>query len=155
MKKKIIILVLLAAVVFAAGNFIYERLHVSLHTDEGGQSVSIIGGADAVEEITATYTSISMQEAKEVFATKGDYIILDVRRADEYADGHIPGAINVANEAIGEEDPAELPDENQLIYVYCQSGRRSKQAADKLVALGYSNIVECGGFLDWTGDIEK
>ncbi len=103
----------------------------------------------------AEYTSISMDEAKEVFATPGDYIILDVRRADEFAGGHIPGAINVANEDIGSEQPAELPDLDRVIYVYCRSGRRSKDASAKLAAIGYTNIYEFGGILDWDGEIEK
>ena len=108
-------------------------------------------------EKTMTYKQISMDEAKQIFESDGDnsYIILDVRRSDEFADGHIPGAINVANESIGAESPAELADKNQLIYVYCRSGNRSKQAAEKLVALGYTNIVEFGGIIDWTGEIEK
>ena len=100
------------------------------------------------------YTSITMEEAKKVFAATGDYIILDVRRADEFAEGHIPGAINIANEDIIDTEPEELPDKNQTIYVYCRSGNRSKQAAAKLVAMGYTNIIECGGIIDWTGEIE-
>ena len=96
-----------------------------------------------------------VKEAKEIFETPGDYIILDVRRADEYAGGHIPGAINVANESINDTCPEELPDLNQTIYVYCRSGNRSKQASEKLVSLGYTNIIEFGGILDWTGEIEK
>ena len=80
---------------------------------------------------------------------------MDVRREDEFAEGHIPRAINVANESIGAEAPAELTDKNQRIYVYCRSGNRSKQAAEKLAALGYTNIVEFGGIIDWTGEIEK
>ena len=87
--------------------------------------------------------------------TEKGYIILDVRRPDEYAGGHIPGAINVANESIGNRQISELPDKGQLILVYCRSGRRSKEAAEKLVKLGYTNIVEFGGILDWTGEIEK
>ena len=100
------------------------------------------------------YTSITMEDAKKVFASTGDYIILDVRRADEFAGGHIPGAINIANEDIIDTEPEELPDKNQTIYVYCRSGNRSKQAAAKLAAMGYSNIIECGGIIDWTGEIE-
>lgn len=99
--------------------------------------------------------NITMAEAKEIFQTPGNYIILDVRRADEFAAGHIPGAINVANESILSDPPAELPDMDRLIYVYCRSGNRSKQAAAKLVAMGYTHIVEFGGFLDWTGEVEK
>lgn len=104
-----------------------------------------------------TYSQISMKEAKEIFESDvdGSYIILDVRRADEFAEEHIPRAINIANETIGTEAPAELPDKNQVIYVYCRSGNRSKQAAEKLAALGYTNIIEFGGIIDWTGDVEK
>lgn len=103
----------------------------------------------------AQYTSISMDEAKEIFKTPGDYIILDVRRADEFADGHIPGAMNVANESIVDKEPVELPDKQQAIYVYCRSGNRSKQASEKLAKMGYTNIIEFGGILDWKGNIEK
>lgn len=101
------------------------------------------------------YKSITMEEAKDIFAKGGDYIILDVRRADEYAEGHIPGSINVANESIGSDMPKELPDKNQVIYVYCRSGRRSKEASSKLAAMGYTNIIEFGGIIDWTGKVEK
>ena len=102
-----------------------------------------------------SYKSISMSEAEDMMKNEKDYIILDVRTAEEYKEGHIPNAINVANETIGEDEIAELPNKNQLIMVYCRSGRRSKQAASKLVKLGYSNIVEIGGIIDWKGDIEK
>ena len=102
---------------------------------------------------TNTYRQISMDEAVAMMAEETGYIILDVRRADEFAEGHIPGAINVANESIGTDEIPELPDKNQLIMVYCRSGRRSKEAAEKLVKLGYTNIVEFGGILDWKGEI--
>ena len=101
------------------------------------------------------YRQISMSEAVRMMETEKKYIILDVRRADEFAEGHIPGAINVPNEVIGTEEIAELPDKAQLIFVYCRSGRRSKEAAEKLVKLGYTNVVEFGGILDWKGEIEK
>ena len=101
------------------------------------------------------YKQITMSEAVKMMETENNYIILDVRRADEFAEGHIPGAINVANEVIGTEEIPELPDKSQLILVYCRSGRRSKEAAEKLVKLGYTNIVEFGGILDWKGEIEK
>lgn len=101
------------------------------------------------------YDTITMDEAKEIFETEGDYIIVDVRRTDEFADGHIPNAINIPNESIGGADIPELPDKEQVIYVYCRSGNRSKQVAEKLVGMGYSNIVECGGILDWKGEVES
>jgi len=103
----------------------------------------------------AKYTSISMEEAKKIFATPGDYIILDVRTAGEYANGHIPGAINVANEKIGDKKPEELPDTDQFIYVYCRTGHRSKLASAKLAKLGYTNVIEFGGIMSWDGKIEK
>lgn len=101
-----------------------------------------------------TYRQISMDEAVVMMAQESGYVILDVRRADEFAAGHIPGAINVANESIGTDEIPELPDKDQLIMVYCRSGRRSKEAAEKLLHLGYTNVVEFGGILDWKGEIE-
>ena len=79
-------------------------------------------------------------------------MILDVRRVDEFAAGHIPGAINIPNESIGTDEIPELPNKDQLILVYCRSGNRSKQASKKLVDLGYTNIVEFGGIIDWPGE---
>ena len=101
---------------------------------------------------TNTYRSITMDEAVDMMAKETGYIILDVRRPDEFAAGHIPNAINVPNESIGTSEIPELPDKNQLILVYCRSGRRSKEASEKLVKLGYTNIVEFGGILDWKGE---
>ena len=106
---------------------------------------------DSPSAESGSYRQITMAEAVAMMAEKENYIILDVRRADEYAEGHIPGAINVANEDIGTAEIPELPDKSQLILVYCRSGRRSKQASEKLVKLGYTNIVEFGGILDWKG----
>ncbi len=113
----------------------------------------LVGCAAAPAE--ATYRQISMEEAVTMMAEEDGYIILDVRRADEFAAGHIPGAINVANESIGTDEIPELPDQDQLILVYCRSGNRSKQASQKLADLGYINIVEFGGINDWPGEIEK
>ena len=104
---------------------------------------------------TNPYRQISMDEAATMMAQETNYIILDVRRPDEFAAGHIPNAINVPNETIGTAEIPELPDKDQLIMVYCRSGRRSKEAAEKLVKLGYTNIVEFGGILDWKGETVK
>ena len=101
-----------------------------------------------------SYTEISMEEAVAIMATEENYIILDVRTTEEFAEKHIPNAINIPNETIGSEELAELPDKNQLILIYCRSGNRSKQASEKLVALGYTNIYEFGGINDWTGELE-
>ena len=99
-----------------------------------------------------SYTQITMEEAVSVMEKEKGYIILDVRTVEEYTDRHIPGAICVPNETIGTGDIPELPDKDQLILVYCRSGNRSKQAAEKLVKLGYTNIVEFGGINAWTGE---
>lgn len=99
-----------------------------------------------------SYTQISMEEAVAMMQEETGYIILDVRTAEEFAEKHIPNAINIPNEVIGTEEIAELPDKDQLILVYCRSGNRSKQASEKLAALGYTNIYEFGGINDWTGE---
>ena len=110
------------------------------------------GCAAPVEEIT--YRQINMDEAITLMEEESDYIILDVRTPEEFADKHIPGAINIPNETIGTTGIPELPDKDQLILVYCRSGNRSKQASEKLAMLGYTNIVEFGGINDWPGEIE-
>ena len=110
------------------------------------------GCAGTSNNQTNAYRSITMDEAVTMMAQETGYIILDVRRPDEFAAGHIPNAINVPNETIGTAELPELPDKDQLIMVYCRSGRRSKEAAEKLVKLGYTNIVEFGGILDWKGE---
>ena len=98
------------------------------------------------------YQQISMNGALEMMEEQTDYIILDVRTPQEFAEKHIPNAINVPNESIGDKTIPELPREDQLILVYCRSGNRSKQASEKLVALGYTNVYEFGGINDWTGE---
>ena len=113
------------------------------------------GCAGTSNNHTNTYRSITMDEAATMMAQETNYIILDVRRPDEFAVGHIPNAINVPNETIDTAEIPELPDKDQLIMVYCRSGRRSKEAAEKLVKLGYTNIVEFGGILDWKGETVK
>ena len=100
----------------------------------------------------ASYTQISMDEAVTMMEEETDYIILDVRRPDEFADKHIPNAINVPNETIGEDEIPELPNKDQIILVYCRSGNRSKQASKKLAALGYTKVYEFGGINDWKGE---
>ena len=110
------------------------------------------GCAGTSNNQTNTYRQITVDEAVTMMAQETGYIILDVRRPDEFAAGHIPNAINVPNETIGTAEIPELPDKDQLIMVYCRSGRRSKEASEKLVKLGYTNIVEFGGILDWKGE---
>lgn len=100
-----------------------------------------------------SYKHISQETAKEMMTRDDGHVIVDVRRQDEYSEGHIPGAILIPNESIGTEQPEALPDLDQIILVYCRSGRRSKEAAQKLFDMGYTNIYEFGGIIDWTGEI--
>ena len=111
----------------------------------------LLAGCSAPAE-DASYRQISMEEAITMMEEESGYIILDVRTPEEYAEKHIPGAINIPNETIGTAEVQELPDKDQLILVYCRSGNRSKQASEKLAALGYTNIVEFGGINDWPGE---
>ena len=101
------------------------------------------------------FEQISQLEAKRIMNNEEGYIIVDARTEGEYVTGHIPGAICIPNESIGTEMPVELPDKEQLILVYCRSGNRSKQAAKKLAAIGYTNIKEFGGIMTWDGEIEQ
>ena len=112
----------------------------------------LTGCAAPAEEIT--YRQVNMDEAITMMEEDSGYIILDVRTPEEFADKHIPGAINIPNETISTEEIPELPDKDQLILVYCRSGNRSKQASEKLVKLGYTNVVEFGGIIDWPGETE-
>ena len=112
----------------------------------------LLTGCGGNPDTQASYQQISMEKAIELMNTQTGYLILDVRTQEEYDAAHIPGAICIPNESIGEEAPAQLPDKGQLILVYCRSGNRSKQAAEKLVKLGYTNILEFGGIIDWPGD---
>ena len=115
------------------------------------RSGQIMDGEDMF--LPAAYTQISQEEARERMGRDDGHVIVDVRRQDEYDAGHIPGAILIPNESIGTEPPKELPDLNQIILIYCRSGNRSKQAAEKLAAMGYTNVYEFGGISTWTGEI--
>ena len=102
-----------------------------------------------------SYTQISQEEAKTMMEADDGHIIVDVREQFEYNGGHIPGAINIPLTSISDEQPSELPDLDQVILVYCRSGRRSKLAAQKLFDIGYTHVYEFGGINEWTGEIEK
>ena len=122
-------------------------------------------GARKTAENTATqavdtsenlgYRQITQDEAQKLMKSEKDYIILDVRTPEEFAEGHIPGAICISHDTITDAPIPELPDKNQLILVYCRSGRRSKLAAEQLAKNGYTNIAEFGGIIDWIGEVVK
>ena len=103
----------------------------------------------------AVYVNITAEEAKQIMDREEGYIILDVRTQEEYDQGHIPGAIVISHEEIAEKAEEVLTDKDQLILVYCRSGRRSKIAAEALVELGYTNIKEFGGIIDWPYEVER
>jgi putative phage shock protein E len=106
-------------------------------------------------ETSGSYKTISSTEAQQMIEENKDALILDVRTAAEYESGHIPNAVNLSNEDIQAGKVDSLKDKSQLIMVYCRSGNRSRQAAQKLAELGYTNVVDFGGIQSWQGDIEK
>ena len=97
----------------------------------------------------SSYEQITPAEAKVLMDSEDGYIILDVRTPEEFAAGHIAGAILIPDYEIGKKAESILTDKEQLILVYCRSGRRSKNAASELATLGYTNIKEFGGIIDW------
>ena len=97
------------------------------------------------DKMEKSYLQISQEEARRMMDELDDYVIVDVRRKDEYDQGHIPNAILISNESIDSRRPEQLPDLDQIILVYCRSGNRSKQAAQKLSDMGYTNVYEFGG----------
>ena len=101
------------------------------------------------KEEKPSYEQISQEKAKEIMDTETDYIILDVREQEEYDEAHIAGAILIPDHAIKEKAESVLTDKSQLILVYCRSGRRSKLASEDLADLGYTNVKEFGGIIDW------
>ena len=111
-------------------------------------------GQDKENDQGAVYVNITAEEAKQIMDSEEGYIILDVRTQEEYDQGHIPGAIVISHEEIKEKAVDVLTDKDQLILVYCRSGRRSKIAAEALVELGYTNIKEFGGIIDWPYEVE-
>ena len=111
-------------------------------------------GQDKENDQGAIYVNITAEEAKQIMDSEEGYIILDVRTQEEYDEGHIPGAIVISHEEITEKAEEVLTDKDQLILVYCRSGRRSKIAAEALVELGYTNIKEFGGIIDWPYEVE-
>ena len=111
-------------------------------------------GQNTENDQGAVYVNITAEEAKQIMDSEEGYIILDVRTQEEYDEGHIPGAIVISHEEIAEKAEKVLTDKDQLILVYCRSGRRSKIAAEALVELGYTNIKEFGGIIDWPYEVE-
>ncbi|MBR3767051.1 MAG: rhodanese-like domain-containing protein [Clostridia bacterium] len=120
-------------------------------------SLSLFGmtACDGENGKTSTYEQITAKEAKAIMDTDHDYIIIDARTEEEFAEGHIENAILIPDYEIKDRAEKELPDKDELILVYCRSGRRSKIASEELIKLGYTNVKEFGGIIDWPYEIVK
>ena len=142
--KKIVILLFLCIIFTSCGE---------------DKDISIIGGADVPTAIKVgerkMYINITPDEAKRIMDSGEEYVLLDVREQNEYDEGHIPGAILIPYTEIEEKAESMIPDKNKQILVYCRSGRRSKIASEALLELGYTDIKEFGGIIDWKYEIEK
>ena len=115
--------------------------------------LSFAGCAQKEKKMENTYQQITAEEAKRIMDTEKDYIIIDARTEEEFAEGHIEKAILIPEYEIADRAEKELPDKEALILVYCRSGRRSKIASEELVKLGYTNVKEFGGIIDWPYEI--
>lgn len=131
-----------------------ESSVVSENTVTGQSEVPATGEQTKESEAMAIYVNITPEEAKKIMDSEEEYVILDVRTQDEYNEKHIPGAVLLPNTEIEAKAEDLLPDKAQLLLVYCRSGRRSKQAAEALVKLGYTNVKEFGGIIDWPYEVE-
>ena len=147
MMKKILAILMLVITLTACG------------TEETADDSTILNKTtettETTEDVLVPYEPITAEDAKKLMDTESDYIIVDARTAEEFAEGHIPGAILIPEYEIADRARAELPDKDQLILVYCRSGRRSKIASQALTDLGYTNVKEFGGIIDWPYDVVR
>lgn len=141
---KRLVMIILALVMIAVGGCTQGG-----ETPETAGAMTAPAPADNVPVNPGSYRQISQQTAMEMMSADDGHIVVDVRRQDEFDSGHIAGAICIPNETIDTVPPDELPDPDQIILVYCRSGRRSKEAAQKLYDMGYDNVYEFGGIIDW------
>ena len=120
-------------------------------------SLSLFGmtACDDANRKSSTYEQITAEQAKTIMDTEKDYVIIDARTEEEFAEGHIENAILIPEYEIKDRAEKELPDKEHLILVYCRSGRRSKIASEELIKLGYTNVKEFGGIIDWPYEIVK
>lgn len=148
--KKYLIIVMAAVMLVLAGCSCSKE---TADTSNSNNTTNANENSNSMTTQNATYKQISQEEAKEMMRNNDNLVIVDVRRQDEYDSGHIAGAILIPNESIGTNRPEQLKDLNQVILVYCRTGNRSKQAAQKLADMGYTNVYEFGGITTWDGDI--
>ena len=140
MSKTVLYLSLTFVLAFGAG--------VLSACQSGGASGNASGSA------TQAVRTISGAEALELMKSETDYVIIDVRTESEFAEKHIPGALNIPLDTISGSEVAQLPNKDQLIMLYCRSGNRSAQAAGIMVGMGYTNLVDFGGIKSWPGEVE-
>lgn len=148
MKKNIIIAIILIAVLICIGFLIYKTNNKNKTTKSNSTATTSTAKTNEIRHV-------SMDDIVKIMDENKDYVIVDVRTPGEYKEGHIPNAINIPNETINETVYNKLKDKNQLILIYCRSGSRSRQAAYKMQKLGYTNLVDFGGIINWKGKIEK
>lgn len=148
MKKNIIIAIIIIAVLICIGFLIYTTNNKNKITKSNSTATTNAAKTNEIRHV-------SMDDIVKIMEDNKDYVIVDVRTPDEYKEGHIPNAINIPNETINETVYNKLKDKNQLILIYCRSGSRSRQAAYKMQKLGYTNLVDFGGIINWKGKIEK
>lgn len=148
MKKNIIIAIIIIAVLICIGCFIYKSSKTNKTTTSNNSTTTSAAKTNEIRHV-------SMDDIVKIMDENKDYVIVDVRTPDEYKEGHIPNAINIPNETINETVYDKLQDKNQLILIYCRSGSRSRQATYKMQKLGYTNLVDFGGIINWKGKIEK
>ena len=148
MMKKILAILMLAVTLTACG--MEEAAEDSMILNE---TKEITETTETTEDVLVPYEQITAEDAKKFMDTESDYSIVDARTEEEYIEGHIPGAILIPEYEITDRAQSELPDKDQLILVYCRSGRRSKIASQALADLGYTNVKEFGGIIDWPYDV--
>ena len=140
MKKRLALIALAALAIFPLG---------ACGSPKAADATSVLSPSYPAQSAEAEYHKIPAEEAKKRMDQNPDAIVLDVRTQSEYEESHIPRAILIPNETIGGGRPEQLPDLDAEILVYCRSGNRSRQAAEKLVALGYTQVYDFGGIVDW------
>jgi len=145
MMKKILAILMLTVTLTACG--MEEAAEDSMILNETMETT------ETMEDVLVPYEQITAEDAKKLMDTESDYSIVDARTEEEFAEGHIPGAILIPEYEITDRAQSELPDKDQLILVYCRSGRRSKIASQALADLGYTNVKEFGGIIDWPYDV--
>lgn len=148
MKKNIIIAIIIIALLICTGFFIYKVNNKNKTTKSTNSTTTSTTKTNEIRHV-------SMDDIVKIMNENKNYVIVDVRTPDEYKEGHIPNAINIPNETINETVYNKLKDKNQLILIYCRSGSRSRQATYKMQKLGYTNLVDFGGIINWKGKIEK